>query len=182
MGMGWQRFERTLMHLFAIAALAPLIAGCSAWEKVSVLPKFNGLDDRLTFSGAKPDMTLGPVTAQDLVGSDGACASPGQGGSPIGASAADAGWASATLIEGGIGLQMTECDVVRRAGAPDRVEIGTSDRGERSVVLTFIRGPRPGIYRFAGGRLYSVEAPPESPTTSKPTTPKKRATKTSAHT
>ena len=66
----------------------------------------------------------------------------------------------APLVPGGIALQMTECDVVRRAGAPEQVEIGANERGERAVVLTYMRGPRPGIYRFAGGRLVSIERAP----------------------
>jgi hypothetical protein len=66
-------------------------------------------------------------------------------------------------VQGGVALQMTECDVVRRAGAPERVELGANERGERAVVLTYARGPRPGVYRFAGGRLYSIERGPEPP-------------------
>jgi hypothetical protein len=67
------------------------------------------------------------------------------------------------LLQGGIALQMTECDVVRRAGSPDRVEAGANQSGERSVVLTYMRGPKPGVYRFVGGRLASIERGPEAP-------------------
>ena len=52
---------------------------------------------------------------------------------------------------------MTECDVVRRAGATDKVDIAANERGERAVTLTFSRGPWPGVYRFTGGRLISIE-------------------------
>ena len=38
------------------------------------------------------------------------------------------------MIPGGIALEMTECDVVKRAGAPEQVELGTNERGERTVV------------------------------------------------
>jgi hypothetical protein len=58
---------------------------------------------------------------------------------------------------------MTECAVVLRAGPPERFEVGTNERGERTVVLTYIRGHRPGVYRFAAGRLYSIERPPGPP-------------------
>ena len=58
---------------------------------------------------------------------------------------------------------MTECDVVRRAGAPEQLQIGADERGDRAVVITYIRGPRPGIYRFAAGRLVSIERAPEAP-------------------
>ena len=50
---------------------------------------------------------------------------------------------------------------VRRAGTPERVEFGSTQGGERSVVLTYSRGVRPGVYRFASGRLVSIERGPE---------------------
>jgi hypothetical protein len=31
------------------------------------------------------------------------------------------------------------------------------------VVLTYLRGPAPGIYRFTAGRLLSIERAPEAP-------------------
>src|SRR5207253_3057273 len=42
----------------------------------------------------------------------------------------------------------------------------SDDRGERVVTLTYLRGAWPGVYRFAGGRLVSIErapAPPPAP-------------------
>jgi hypothetical protein len=66
------------------------------------------------------------------------------------------------LTPGGIALQMSECEVARRAGPPERLEFGNTGRGERAVTFTYIRGSRPGIYRFAGGRLYSIERAPEA--------------------
>jgi hypothetical protein len=57
-----------------------------------------------------------------------------------------------------ISLGMTECDVARRAGAPDKIEIGTGERGEPLLVMTYARGERPRIYRFAAGRLVAIEA------------------------
>jgi hypothetical protein len=101
---------------------------------------------------------LRPVTAADLVGPQGQCAGTGQ----------DAG---ATV--GGIALEMTECEVVKRAGTPENVELGTTDRGERAVTLTYSSGPRPGIYRFAAGRLYAIERGAEPPEPAKPVKPKK---------
>jgi len=78
----------------------------------------------------------------------------------------------------GIALQMTECQVVRVAGYTDRVEISADPRGQRSVTLTYFTGERPGIYRFVGGRLASMERVAE------PAQPKKpqRATKTAKKT
>lgn len=74
----------------------------------------------------------------------------------------------------GIALQMTECQVVQLAGYTDRVEIGTNERGQRAVTLTYPGGDRPGIYRFIGGRLASMERVAEPPQPKKP----QRATKT----
>jgi hypothetical protein len=63
----------------------------------------------------------------------------------------------------GIALQMTECQVVQVAGYTDRVEIGANERGQRAVTLTYLSGDRPGIYRFIGGRLASMERVAEPP-------------------
>ena len=73
---------------------------------------------------------------------------------------------------------MTECQVVQVAGYTDRVEIGANERGQRAVTLTYLSGDRPGIYRFIGGRLASMErvADPQPRTPQKQTkTAKKTA-------
>jgi len=123
---------------------------------VSLLPKVSNLarPDWLTYSGAKDEFVLRPVTAADLVTADGQCAA-----AVAEAAAADAAVQPA-LASGGIALQMTECDVVRRAGAPEQLQVGADERGDRTVTITYIRGPRPGIYQFAAGRLVSIEAAP----------------------
>jgi len=72
----------------------------------------------------------------------------------------------APQVVGGIALGMTECQAVQRAGLPGNVTIGAGDKGERKVVLTYLSGSWPGIYRFADGRLKEIErapAPPASP-------------------
>ncbi len=74
----------------------------------------------------------------------------------------------------GIALDMTECDVVRIAGVTDRVELAANERNQRSLVLTYVNGPRPGVYRFVGGRLVSIERGPEPPAPAKPAKPKKK--------
>src|SRR4051794_23880915 len=79
----------------------------------------------------------------------------------------------------GIGLQMTECQVVRVAGYTDRVEIGADPRGQRTVTLTYLSGDRPGIYRFVGGRLASMERVAEPAQPKKPQRATKTAKKTS---
>jgi hypothetical protein len=79
----------------------------------------------------------------------------------------------------GIALQMTECQVVQVAGYTDRIEIGANERGQRAVTLTYLSGDRPGIYRFIGGRLASMERVAEPMQAKKPqkqtTTAKKTA-------
>jgi hypothetical protein len=57
----------------------------------------------------------------------------------------------------GIGLEMSECDVVRFAGPPNNVQISANERGERTVVLTYLSGERPGIYNFVSGRLKTMQ-------------------------
>lgn len=82
-------------------------------------------------------------------------------------------------VSGGIALAMTECDVAQRAGFPGNVEIGSEAGGERSVVLTYRQGPWPGIYRFRGGRLVSIERVEvvEAPKPKKPAKPARPSTK-----
>jgi hypothetical protein len=85
----------------------------------------------------------------------------------------------------GVALGMSECEVARRAGNPERVEVGTDNRGERSVTLSYLRGERAGIYRFREGRLFTIErvvvAEPEKPKkVAKPKAASKRAPKQAA--
>lgn len=81
----------------------------------------------------------------------------------------------------GVGLEMTECEVVRAAGSPESVQIGTNERGERSVTMIYGTPERP-TYRFVAGRLVSIERgaePPPEPAKKKPP-PKKQAKKPQA--
>jgi hypothetical protein len=141
------------VRFLAVVTLAPLAAACSQIDlsDTKVMPNFGGLAkfESLSVASAAPNRALRPVTQADLVGPQGQCA--GTGGD---------------AAQGGIALEMTECEVVKRAGPPENVEVGTNERGERAVTLTYNSGPRPGIYHFAGGRLYDidrVEAPPPPP-------------------
>jgi hypothetical protein len=79
--------------------------------------------------------------------------------------------AAAPPVRTGVALGMTECDVVRALGHTDRIEIGTNERGLRSVTLTYLTGERPGIYRFESGQLVSLERAGEAPAP-KPAKPK----------
>src|SRR5882762_9357754 len=160
------RIDRRLIRLAAAAALTSAIGACSSDLSLSDLNPARKLSTLtnptwLTYSGAVDNLTLRPVGEADLVGREGQCAA-GSGSAATG----DAG-----LPQTGISLQMTECEVVNRAGAPDNVEFGVNERGERAVALTFLRGPRPGIYRFASGRLSSIERGPEPAAPARPQRP-----------
>lgn len=103
-----------------------------------------------------------PVSAADLISAEGYCAGMA---SPADTNAMAAPGAPESVQgNAGIAIGRTECDVARAAGAPDNVAI-SSERGQRVTVLTYVRGPRPGIYRFADGRMTSMErgVEPEPP-------------------
>jgi hypothetical protein len=101
------------------------------------------------------DRVLPPVTPADLVDAGGNCA----GELPAAAS----GEGMPAVASPVIALEMTECDVVKRAGIAQRVAIGTNERSERTATLTYTNGQRPGIYHFTAGRLSVMEAVPEQP-------------------
>ena len=78
---------------------------------------------------------------------------------------------------------MSECDIVARLGQPTAVNAGKSPGGDRAVALTFQSGPRPGVYRFVGGRLTEmdrVEMPAAAPEPAKKKMVKKKPDKTKA--
>jgi hypothetical protein len=77
----------------------------------------------------------------------------------------------------GIALHMTECQVVRLAGPVEKFELGSDSRDQRLLVLTYLQGPHPGIYRFSGGRLVVIE---RTPSRAEASPPKRRAAKTRA--
>ena len=171
------RFMRNWKRAAGIAVLLPVMAACVAAcssdaGTINVVPKASDLlrPDWTSFSGHKEEFSLRPPGPQDLVNTAGYCQ-----GSVAQSNTGQAAPEQAT-VQGGIALQMTECDVVRRAGTPERTEIGADNGGERSVVMTFVRSPRPGIYRFTGGRLQSVErgAQPETSERPKAASSKKR--------
>jgi hypothetical protein len=157
-----QGMWRTTMRLVAVAVLLPAIGACSSnisLDNVTFVKPENLLrkPDWTTYSGNKEEFALRPVTAEDLVSTDGLCAAQPAAVATAGEPVLPPGTPTA---QGGIALQMTECDVVRRAGLAEKVDLGTGERGERSAVLTFTRGPHPGVYRFAAGRLVSIERAP----------------------
>ena len=62
-----------------------------------------------------------------------------------------------------IGLDMSECDVVRAIGPPQSVNIGAGEHGERQVTMMYMGNERAGTYVFRNGRLSSLERGPEPP-------------------
>ncbi len=177
------------------------LAACAGDQITATNTKKSGIFDKPDWavssweSGAK--RASGEVKPEDLVDANGLCAgmappppppavSMSQSFTSEGPAAnpgSDPGPATAPqggglpTVSGGVALEMTECQVIRRAGFADRVEIGVNERNERAVTLTIMRGERPGIYRFVSGRLVSIERGPEPPPQPKPVKPAKPAKK-----
>jgi hypothetical protein len=161
-----QRLTAIALRLLMVAAFVPAIAACSSdlsLNNVTLAPKPETLlrkPDWATFSGGKNDFELRQITPGDLVAPDGTC--PIETGQASGF--ADAGGAGdAPPASHGVALQMTECDVIKRIGPVEQIDIGSNERGDRTVTLTYARGPSPGVYRFIGGRLASIERAPGPP-------------------
>ena len=131
------------------------------------------------------DRVLPPVAPDDLVDASGRCAGAyvpsavSAGDQPGSSAPVTVQQAGVPMIPSAVSLEMSECDVVKRAGFPERVELGTNERNERTATLSYMGGPRPGIYSFVEGRLKSMERGPE-PTPSAKTAkkPAKPAPKT----
>lgn len=125
-----------------------------------------------------------PITPSDLVDASGSCPAPqaapataqAQPGGPPAAVPAPQVTDTNSLLGGGIALGMSECDVVFRAGPPSSVQLGNNPNGDRTAVLTFNSGPRPGVYRFERGQLTELNlAPGAAPMAAAPTAKKKPA-------
>jgi len=114
-------------------------------------------------AGAPPGQTAGPSSAQADVRSPAQTSVQPPAQTPVSLQEPDV-----PMIPAPVALGMTECDVVKRAGVADNVQIGANERGERSITLTFLHGARPGIYHFVTGRLKSMERAPEPPAPPKP--------------
>jgi hypothetical protein len=96
----------------------------------------------------------------------------------------DAAAPPAPAFNGGVALGMTECQVVRRAGAPSNVSVGANEKGERKVVLSYLQGNWPGIYQFESGRLKTIDAAPVPDKPVKPAPkkhPKKKPAQAARH-
>jgi hypothetical protein len=185
----------------AAAALVLALAGCSPpTEQASdsdLRTKLRLTKPAWTQLPTPPPDTRRALGSEDFVGPDGRCA--GEAAPAAGQPAPTAlyfqagpetnrgpepgspgtGQPGTAQLGRGIALDMSECDVVRTLGYTGQVEISTNERGERSVVLTYLQGERPGIYRFVSGRLKTMERAPEPPAPAK-SAPKKPAKKPAA--
>ena len=158
----------------AVAAMAATLGGCggnfetTGWFSKPLDP-FNSRGG-YTYSQLGEVKKERPITANDLVDANGACPAyvpPEQASSTPGASPEGAPEAAARL-SGGIAIGMSECDVVSRVGPPNVVNLSSTPRGDRTAVLTFNSGPRPGVYRFVGGRLKEMDRVEEPPQPAQP--------------
>jgi hypothetical protein len=100
------------------------------------------------------------VTQNDLINPDGSCAfaAATDGAAPPSADTGEAlaGQGPLPAVQSGVSLGMTECEILQRTGAPDTFNIA-AEGTERVATLTVMRGSWPGLYRFRGGRLVSIE-------------------------
>lgn len=169
--MRHQKLPKSL--IIALAAVAPLVAGCSGTDLLSKDAQWFNTPSRLfikSISIEAPPLTPDkPVTAQDLVSADGSCPGMAPAAGPADANASTSAPAS---TGGTVALGHTECDVVRGIGAPSNVNISNDGAGRRVAVVTWTTGPRAGIYTFTSGRLSSIEGNPDPGPVAKPAKPK----------
>jgi hypothetical protein len=171
--------------LLAVLAAAGALCGCADVDFTTPQSWFakpldlTGRNAGYTFSELQETKQHQRViTANEFVSSNGTCpapaasqvvaaaapaAPPAQGTSATDAAAPAAG--TNALFGTAVALGMSECDVVFRAGQPNSVQIGQNPGGDRTAVLTYNAGPRPGIYRFERGQLMEMDAvaPPPAP-------------------
>jgi hypothetical protein len=172
-GDGWVQHQLKRSYAFTALMLAIALSGCAdvntfdSNERWFAKPfDWTGQSGGYSFSELQETQKRQqPVTAADLVDANGACPPAPSAPAPVAAPTAAAEGpgvmpvvpSSDSLFGQGVGLGMTECEVVWRAGAPSSVQIGAGPNGTRTAVLTFNSGPRAGIYRFEGGRLMDMD-------------------------
>lgn len=171
------KFQSNRTGAIAALTLAAALSGCANSDVFDSNERWfskpfdwTGRSGGYTFSELQEtNSRQRPVTPNDLVNENGACppapmvaAAPPPPPDPAAApgtmpSAPGAMPGPPSLLGEGIALGMSECDVVYRAGPPASVQLGSSPNGSRTAVLTYNGGPRPGIYRFEGGRLMDMD-------------------------
>src|SRR5580692_6365482 len=107
--------------------MASVLGGCGdvGWDLGTLFRKpvdVVGRNSGYTYSDLQESRQGRPVTDSDLVDASGSCpaaaAPPAAAGGPAGGPGAPGGGYVPALGEG-VGLGMTECEVVSRAGAPN---------------------------------------------------------------
>jgi hypothetical protein len=171
--------------VLAALAMAGMLGGCGGdvgWDAGSLFRKpidVVGRTGGYTYSDLGESSLTRPVTEADLVDANGSCPAA----APPAAGSAAPGSDAPGLNEG-VGLGMTECLVVARAGPPNSVQLGNNPNGDRTAIISYQSGPRPGVYHFERGRLMQMDrvevAPPPPQAKKKPAKAKKPATGNSA--
>ena len=162
--------------VLAAVAMAGVLGGCAdvGWDSGTLFRKpvdVAGRSAGYTYSDLQESRQARPVSDSDLVDANGSCPAAAAPGSDASASSE------------GVGLGMTECEVVARAGSPNSVQLGRNPNGDRTAVISYQSGPRPGIYHFERGRLTQmdrVEVAPPPQAKKKPAKTKKPASGNSA--
>jgi len=170
------RYSGALAPIAVVVVLGTALGGCGAFSNfdtsgVWFAKPLNVVNTNIGYSYSQLGETKKdrPITANDLVDANGACPKFAAPAAPSFADTGDAANAPdmASVLGGGVAIGMSECEVVSRLGQPSAVNLGRNPNGDRAAVLTFNGGARPGIYRFAAGRLTEmdrVEAPLPQPT------------------
>ena len=169
----------------AALAMAGMLGGCGGdvgWDAGSLFRKpidVVGRTGGYTYSDLGESSLTRPVTEADLVDANGSCPA-----APAPAAGSAAPGSDAPGLNEGVGLGMTECQVVARAGPPNSVQLGNNPNGDRTAIISYQSGPRPGVYHFERGRLMQMDrvevAPPPPQAKKKPAKAKKPATGNSA--
>jgi hypothetical protein len=156
--------------LAGCAGAGDLFSGNTEW--FTRQPRIIGNNLALETPPLTPQRQIAP---DDLISADGMCSgmSPPSDANAMSEGEPAAATPAAPAMPAGIGLGRTECEVARYAGRPDNVELGNTTTGDRTAVLTYLKGPRPGIYHFVAGRLASVDRAPVPEAPPKPAKPAK---------
>jgi hypothetical protein len=178
---------------FVALAMAVTLGGCGVdlttdqgWFRKPM--DFFGRNSGYTYSDLQESGRLNkPITDADLIDSNGACPASAAAPPPPAPSDQAASPGAPSALGEGVGLGMSECEVVARAGQPNNIQIGKAPSGDRTALLTYDSGPRPGIYHFERGRLMQMDrvdlpppAPPPKVAKKKPAKPKKQAANNNA--
>jgi hypothetical protein len=171
----------------ALVALAMAVAlpGCANLDFDSSAGWFSkpldvtGRSGGFAYSELQENRRQRAIGPNELVDGSGACPPPpAPAAVPAAPGATPAAPADGTSILGeAVALGMSECDVVNRAGQPSAVQLGKNPNGDRTAVLTYNSGPRPGVYHFERGALMEMDRTAMPAQAQTPAAPKKKPIK-----